>query len=86
MILNGRSICFSCELTPAYVDTSQIRWDFSGSSGQSGSFLDSPQVKQLLNGTLCISNASVLESGEYTCSVESDSLTYSLSVLGKFTM
>ena len=73
----GGSICLKCELRTPFVDQ-LIEWEFNGAPID---YSDN-RLRKLENGSLCITNAAVLDSGSYMCDAETDTLTYSLSVTG----
>ena len=89
----GLEVVLECEVYGYPRDSSPPVWTWSGGDLQSGRFTTSVTNAPLLNGSsvsssesvvskLTISNATDGESGDYTCSVEGNATSVSLTIGG----
>lgn len=73
----GDQICFECNTKPSTPEAHQfISWSVN-------TVVPGLETLRLPNGTLCISKVKAGHTGTYKCRAGTDSLGYTLSVIGK---
>lgn len=79
--LSGHSVCLPCELDCQF-EVSPVQWRFGEMDISNFTSTGADHFEVMSNGSLCVNNASISDSGDYYCLAGSDMLKHTLTVIG----